>query len=95
MYTRDSLDRNFTVYAPPPVTTPGYARSSTRNGIVQTWAIVRPGSGPQPDGAPFYISGYRPNALIRGGTFAVTPARPNVEMDPTDSSTWQRQYYFN
>lgn len=95
MYTRDSLDRNFTVYAPPRVIVPGFARAAVHNNIQQVWAIARPGSAPQSDGAPHYISTYGPNQMIRGGFLALIPARPKVEMDPTDSSTWQRRYLFS
>lgn len=95
MYTRDSLNRNYTVYAPPSVVAPGFVRMTVHKGIPQTWAVVRPGSSPDPNGAPFYTSGYRPNIFQYGGVFQVKPARPNVEMDPSDKSTWQRQYYFS
>jgi hypothetical protein len=28
------------------------------------------------------------------GTFELTPSKPNLMMDPSDPSTWQRQYVF-
>ncbi len=94
MYTRDSLERNFTVYAPPMVTVPGTVRLAMHKNIPQTWAIARPTSSPQADGAPHYVSKFLPNELIRGGFLAISPKRPVVEMDPSDPTTWQRRYRF-
>lgn len=94
MYTRDSLPRNYTVYNPERILVPGYARVVMHRNIPQTWAVVRPGSSPDPNGAPYYISGYRENQLIRAGAMQISPAKPRLEMDPSDSGTWQRQYVF-
>ncbi len=94
MYTRDSLPRNYTVYNPERVLVPGFARVAMHKNIPQTWAIVRPGSAPDANGAPFYISGYRPNQMLRSGALDITPAKPRLEMDPSDPQTWQRQYIF-
>lgn len=95
MYTRDSLDRNYTIYSPPPVATPGFVRAQMVKGIPQTWAITRPGGAPQADGAPHYVSTYGQNQMIRGGFLGLIPARPKVEMDPSDPATWQRRYRFS
>lgn len=64
--------------------------------IVARMPLARPNSSPSPDGAPFYLEGYRSASLplIHGGSIAVSPARPRLEMDPSDPSSWQRQYRF-
>lgn len=95
MYTRESLNRNYTVYAPPAVIVPGTVRVVVRDNIPQTWAIARPGTSPQPDGAPHYVSRYLPNQMIRGGFMGLRPPVPNIEMDPSDPTTWQRRYQFS
>ena len=66
----------------------GYVRSATVNNVVTTWAISRPTATP----APLYSP---PAAVPRGTGFGgFTPAQPNTMMDPSDPSTWQRQYRF-
>lgn len=78
------------------VALPGAVRVTVVNGIAHTWAITRPSTFPDPTNAPFYVDyGYSPNLLAHGGSLALTPARPRVEMDPSDPSTWQRQYRFD
>lgn len=86
-------------YSPIPVeqvNTPGYVRVARVDGIVQTWAISRPGSAPDPIAAPNWINenASPPNQLIQTGFMPLIPARPKVMMDPSDPSTWQRQYRF-
>src|SRR5262245_11915667 len=88
-------------YYPAPVqqiNMPGSVRVTTGSGpqkdIIQTWAIARPSSAPMSNGAPFYVNGYSPNLLIGGGIMPLRMSRPRVEMDPSDSSTWQREYRF-
>lgn len=75
----------------------GVVRTETVNNVLQTWAIARPTGGYASDGAPLYLAGHaRPNGpLVRGGVMPLTPAKPNVEMDPSNPQTWQRQYYFS
>jgi hypothetical protein len=94
MYTRGPVVRNYTVYTPEYVATPGFVQTTMKDKILQTWAIVRPSSGFDPNGAPFYLGPSRQNQLIRGGAFALTPAKPRVMMDPSDKTTWQRAYLF-
>lgn len=103
-FTRGALTHQ---YFPAPVTTertPGAVRVSLtrRNsnpwmpGIPMVWPIMRPSTAPNPNGAPFYINGYPDyrELLQRGGAQAVKMLRPNLEMDPTDPATWQREYRF-
>lgn len=75
----------------------GVVRMETIKGIPQTWAIARPTGGYPSGGAPHYLAGQdRPNGrIIRGGVMALTPGKPNVEMDPSNPQTWQRQYLFS
>ncbi len=35
-----------------------------------------------------------PGALQTGGALAVAPRKPRLMMDPSDPSTWQREYRF-
>jgi hypothetical protein len=86
-------------YFPLPVerqTIPGSIRVSEHKGITQTWAVARPVVSPVGLGAPLYLAGNeRPNGPFqRGGMMPLTPAKPNLEMDPSDPSTWQRKYTF-
>lgn len=98
MFTRGSVRRYHDVPAVPRVNVPGYMRQETVNGIQQTWAIARPNSSPGAMGGPVTVRGpgmlARPGALQRGGIMPLTPAKPKLEMDPSDPSTWQRQYSF-
>lgn len=66
---------------------PGAMRSNTINGIVQTWAVSRPSAAPTPKYSP-------PPPVSRGSGVGFSPAQPNVEMDPSNPQTWQRQYRF-
>lgn len=93
MYTRDSVVRNYTIYNPERVTVPGFVKVTMHKNIPQTWAIKRP-SEVDPNGSPFYLGAYRRNEIVHGGVLAVTPAKPHIEMDPSNPQTWQRQYVF-
>lgn len=97
MFTRGHLVHSYAPQPPGMMYLPGAMRVETVKGIVQTWAVSRPVACYNPYGTPFYIQGNVPdcgNRIERGGTFRLTPARPNVEMDPSDQSTWQRPYRF-
>lgn len=96
MITRDAINHAYAPTGVPIVGRPGSIRVTTQNNIPQTWAVARPTGGYDPMGAPFYVTGSaRPNGmLLRGGSQAVQPSKPNVEMDPSDPSTWQREYRF-
>lgn len=69
------------------------------NGIPNMWPVARPGGAWRPDGCPNYLRVHetnRPlrNRLLHMNTPGLTPPIPNVEMDPSDSRTWQRPYLF-
>jgi len=91
-------------YYPAPMTTielPGAVRVTTKGqsgataqNVIQTWAVARPVSSPNPNGAPFYVQGDAANPLYRGGVVPLRPAKPRVEMDPSNPETWQRDYRF-
>lgn len=78
-------------YAPAsydPTSTPGFITVTNVNNIPNTWAIARPVSAPSPKYSP-------PAQIARPAQeFAFSPLRPRVEMDPSDSATWQREYRF-
>ena len=108
MFTRDLPVHQYAPNMQPHVVVPGAivirptgVTNSNKN-IIAAMAIARPNSSPSPDGAPFYISGpmgtgsYCPNGpLHRGGVSSFSPSKPSLEMDPTDITTWQRQYRFS
>lgn len=92
-------------YHPAPVRTlrtPGAVRISLRQansnpwtpGIPQVWAVMRPSTAPDPNGAPFYLYGYPDYQLQRGSTPALKLPAQNKAMDPSNSKTWQRPYRF-
>lgn len=65
--------------------------------IVARMPIARPNSSPVVAGAPFYLGPayqYNQGGLIGGGAVTLSPAKPNLEMDPSDQTTWQRAYSF-
>lgn len=107
MFTRDLPVHQYAPDQQAPVNTPGAmvfrpagAPNSNKN-IDVMMAIARPNSSPSPDGAPFYVNGPMgtgsscPNGpLLRGGVASFGPAVPDLEMDPSDPKTWQRQYRF-
>lgn len=107
MFTRDLPVHQYGPDMQPHVITPGAivirptgVFNSNKN-VTAAMAIARPNSSPAPDGAPHYISGpmgtgsYAPNGkLMRGGAGSFSPSRPSLEMDPSDPSTWQREYRF-
>jgi hypothetical protein len=107
-FTRGALTHQ---YYPAPVATirtAGAIRVSARlnnsnpwmRGVPMVWPIMRPSTAPNPNGAPFYLTGYAfPGQIIRGGggggggsTLRMNP--PRREMDPSDPNTWQREYRF-
>lgn len=100
MFTRGLSGPMVHAYNPYPPTMfqrEGALRVATVDGITQTWAIAHPVACPDPEGAPFYIQDHVPdsgNHVIRTGVVNLSPARPNVEMDPSDPDTWQRPYRF-
>jgi len=95
MLTRDEITHHFPIPLTR-VTAPGFMRVTRNKNIVHTWAIARPNSGFSPTGAPFYIAGQegQNGVLLRGTTPTLTPSQPKTQMDPSDPTTWQRQYRF-
>lgn len=63
-------------------------------GIPQVWPIMRPSTAPDGNGAPFYVNAYPTYQLHRGPTPALRLGSQKLEMDPSDSKTWQRPYRF-
>jgi len=97
MLTRDELFHTYLPVPPPRLSRDGSVRYQRVHGVTQTWAVSRPVDTYHPDGAPLYIGGgERVNGLLmRGGVLALTPSKPNIEMDPSDPTTWQRPYRFD
>jgi hypothetical protein len=95
MLTRQWVYHSYAPVQPAQVNVPGFVRVTMAKGIPQTWAVVRPGSGPAPDDCPHYLGFHsRTNEILYGGHLALTMGRPNLEMDPSDPTTWQRDYKF-
>lgn len=61
----------------------GYVRETVHNGIVQSWAISRPVNSPV--SMPY-------GDIVRGKSLTLVLPRPQIEMDPTNPATWQREY---
>jgi hypothetical protein len=78
----------------PYVSSNGAIRVAVVDNIIQTWAVTRPVTAPPANGAPFYFQGHPDYQVQRGGVMPLTPAKPRVQMDPSDRSTWQRDYRF-
>lgn len=70
-----------------PSVAPGTIKVVNVNGVQTTWAIARPVSAPTPKYNP-------PAPISRGSGLGFSPAKPNVEMDPSNQQTWQRPYRF-
>ena len=96
MFTREQVLHSYFPAAPARANIPGYARTSMVRNIPQTWAVARPNSGWEASRAPLYLLGseYPQFSPLHGGATELTPLRPRVEMDPSDSTTWQRAYRF-
>jgi hypothetical protein len=94
MITRGEITHQYFPAPVVPITRNGIVKVATVDHITQTWAIARPGSSPNPNGAPFYVNGYPVNSLELGGVMPLTPIRPRIEMDPSNPKTWQREYRF-
>lgn len=97
MITRGYVSHAYSPVPVVPVNRDGAVRIARVNGITQTWAIARPSSGPHPVGAPFYVNEWATptNVIFYGNTPQFSPARPKIQMDPSDPSTWQREYRFS
>ena len=83
-------DMNTFRYLPPdwkPVAVPGAVKTVVVNNVPTSWAIARPVSAPSPQYSP-------PVGLWRPENMSLAPRKPKVMMDPSDQSTWQRQYRF-
>lgn len=103
MLTRQSIVREADPGMPAPVNMPGAiverpigAANSNKN-IVAAMAIARPNSSPSTQDAPFYRGPAYRNpqyAMVRGGALRLIPSAPKMAMDPSDASTYQREYRF-
>ena len=72
-----------------PIEIPGAIRTEVVNNVAQSLAIARPISAPAPKYSP-------PVGLWRPATpMTLSPSQPNLMMDPSDPTTWQRQYRFD
>jgi hypothetical protein len=99
MFTRGHVERNYHVEYPEYLGLAGHVRNSMHNGVPTTWAISRPVFGYAADLAPGYyqhhgLTANPRNKLRTAGAMHITPHKPRVEMDPSDPTTWQRQYRF-
>jgi hypothetical protein len=102
MLTRGVPVHQYTSAIPAAVNTPGayvdrpVGAFNSRKNVVARMAIARPNSSPAPEGAPWYLGGsHGMVGMQRGGVGSFTPAKPRLEADPSDPTTWQRQYRFN
>lgn len=103
MLTRGAVSHQYAPYAPTRVNIPGaivdrpVGAFHSKKNIVAAMPIARPNSSPASEGGPFYMEGYSvpTGQLARGGILSLSPSRPRVEMDPSDPSSWQRQYRFD
>lgn len=84
---RDVGSRMYTASQWGPRMVAGAVRTEVVNGIPQSWAVSRPVAAPAPQYSP-------PVGLWRPGSIGLTMPRPNKMMDPSDQSTWQREYRF-
>lgn len=73
----------------PQVAYPGAVKVVYVKNVPTVWPVTRPMSAPV---TPNPTQG----TLFRGGTamFRMQLTAPNVEMDPSNPATWQRQYRF-
>jgi len=89
MMTRSMDSHQYAAVPQGVVSAPGFVRVTTVNNIPNTWAIARPTGSPS-------LPAYNPPAqLPRLNEYPFTPPRYRVQMDPSDPSTWQRQYVFS
>lgn len=95
MITRQAFWHPYAAVKPGTIRQAGFIRVTQVNNVTNTWAIARPLTAPDPNGSPFYLGyGTRANDLAMSG-FQKLKLRPSrVEMDPSDSTTWQRSYRF-
>lgn len=84
---RDMDTRRYTAQQWSTLDRAGAVRTTIVNNVATSWAIARPVSAPTPQYSP-------PVGLWRPPGMALTPSAPKVMMDPSDESTWQRQYRF-
>jgi hypothetical protein len=99
MFTRGHVAPSYSAVKPERVGYKGFVKVVQKDDILQTWAIARPCFGWASDGAPYYLgtpaNQKAPrNKVLRGGVETLRPAKPNIEMDPSDATTWRRPYRF-
>lgn len=100
MFLRGHLAPNYSAPAPERVNLAGYIKTEMVNNVETMWPVARPCNGWNGSGAPYYLGTPQEcrapkNRLIRSGGFKFTPGQPALEMDPSDHTTWQRQYRFD
>lgn len=94
MLTRGEVSRVYG-FAPERVVTPGYIRAAQVNNVVTTWPVARPVAGYTANSALLTGGTRVENTLMRGGAQPMQMTQPNLAMDPSDPTTWQRQYTFS
>lgn len=90
MITRAMNSHQYTPAPYPQQNFHGSIRTEYINTVPNSWAVTRPTSYP--------VSPHQEmnGGLARGGhgMFQLQLSAPNVEMDPSNPATWQRQYLF-
>lgn len=90
MMCRPMNSHRYTPATYPQVTYDGAVRVEYVKNVPTVWAVSRPMSYPVDPNQGMSTG------LARGGThmFRMQLTAPNVEMDPSNPATWQRQYIF-
>lgn len=99
MFLRGHLAPNYSTPPPGRINLAGYIRTEMVNNVETMWPVSRPCTGYSGNGAPYYLGTpvecrAPQNQIIRSPGFVFAPSVPALEMDPSDHTTWQRQYRF-
>jgi hypothetical protein len=99
MLTRRWFLPAYSATQPPLILKPGVVRMEERKGVTETWAVSRPTASPVPDNGPLYLGTYfrqyaPSNVIHRSPSLELALPQNRVEMDPSNSRTWQRSYLF-
>lgn len=95
MYTRGNVEHTYGPNQSQLQVRDGAARISRMGDIPVMWPVARPVTSWTADSAYYQGTMHRTGNLVRGGTQALIPTAPNVEMDPSNRATWQREYRFS
>jgi hypothetical protein len=95
MYTRGDVQHAYGPYQARYTTSDGAIKVSRSGDVPQMWPIARPVTSWNADSAYYQGTMYTPGNLVRTGIVPFTPSQPNIEMDPSDPATWQRDYRFS